>query len=173
MTAACPDADALLALEHALAWDASARLDHLARCGACRTALEELELVRGSVAWTAPDPALTARILASLSEQRAAERAGHRGGVRATADAPPTETPVGRTPPRRAPASRVRATLVFARVFALATACAWSALGFARAASPDAATRRLADPLPLALLGGVVAAARAVRAAPSRGPALA
>lgn len=71
----CLDADALLAIGHALDWKVEERLSHLRTCADCRAQLGILQRVRNEVLASTPvDPDTVRRITAALREAGREER---------------------------------------------------------------------------------------------------
>jgi hypothetical protein len=86
----CLDADALLAIGHALDWNVEERLSHLRTCADCRAQLETLQRVRDALQASTPvDPDAVRRITAALREAGSEERhrARQRSGLRQIAEA--------------------------------------------------------------------------------------
>jgi hypothetical protein len=66
----CPSAAVLVELEEALDWSAAETLAHVAACGRCTTALDDLELLRAAAPALEPDPGFAAQVMSALPGTR-------------------------------------------------------------------------------------------------------
>jgi hypothetical protein len=90
MSSECLDADAILALGHALDWKVEEGLRHLRTCGDCRAQLETLQRTHEELTASTPvDPKTLQRISAALQEASRVEsdRAPGRARLQLAAEA--------------------------------------------------------------------------------------